>query len=40
MAGDRETAAAYVERVRAAAESLAEDDDRELLAQDLGTLGL
>jgi hypothetical protein len=40
LAGDRDTAAEYLERARAAGESIAEDDDRELFAQDLGTLGL
>ena len=38
LAGDRETAAAYVERARVAGESIAEDDDRELFAQDLSTI--
>jgi hypothetical protein len=40
LGGDRGAAAGYAERARVAGESIAEDDDRELFAQDLGTLGL
>ncbi len=40
VAGDREAAARYAERARVAGDAIAEDDDRELFAQELGTLGL
>jgi hypothetical protein len=40
VAGDSGAAAGYAVRARVAGESIAEDSDRELFAQDLGTLGL
>jgi hypothetical protein len=38
VAGERETAASYEARAREAAERIADDDDRELLLNDLGSL--